>query len=121
MFCSVKRLFSALVVRPAAVNRLIHLSLNRPHPAVLRVSVEAGGCSGFKYNLSLVNLDSKSSDDELFSQDGCYVLVDKTSMIYLKECEIDFYEDMARSAFQVVSNNLATAKCGCGASFNIDF
>ncbi len=117
----IRRLFSTVVIRPAAVARLRFINQGRTEPVSLRVSVDAGGCSGFQYELSLVPADNKSTDDEFFSQDGCSVIVDKTSMFYLKDCEIDFFDEMASSSFKVVSNNLATGKCGCGASFNIDF
>ena len=112
---------SDLVLRKDALNRLKQMNSSRPNIVALRLKIESGGCSGFQYILDLVPLDSTTPDDKVIEQDGCTVLVDIASMPFVSNCEIDFKEDLIRAAFQVVKNEVASAKCGCGASFNIGF
>jgi len=83
--------------------------------ATLRVSVLAGGCSGFLYDLQF--LDSGSKEDLNFKQDGVNVGVDKKSMEMLDGIEIDFVDTLNESGFKFNNPNQAGG-CGCGKSFN---
>ena len=83
--------------------------------ATLRVSVLAGGCSGFLYDLQF--LDNPSKDDLNFKQDGVNIAVDKKSMEMLDNIEIDFIDTLNESGFKF-SNPNQSAGCGCGKSFN---
>ena len=58
-------------------------------------------------------------EDKVFQQDGQKVVVDEMSLSFLKECEIDYHQEMVRSSFRVVKNALADSSCGCGTSFSI--
>lgn len=80
----------------------------------LRISVVGGGCSGFQYDLSLV--DNGSENDEVYRFDDLPVFVDKTSLLYLKGTVVDFVNDLRGSGF-VFQNPNATSSCGCGHSF----
>jgi len=81
----------------------------------LRVGVVPGGCSGFSYDLELVN-DSKPTD-LTFEQDGVAILVDPMSAQYLKGVSIDFVSSVQGSGFKF-SNPNARSSCGCGSSFS---
>jgi len=87
----------------------------------IKLRVESGGCSGFQYIIDVVPSSSVANTDRLFEQSGCLIAIDDTSLGLVDSCEIDYTEDMVRSAFQVVKNDIAAAKCGCGSSFNIGF
>src|SRR5690349_8894888 len=63
----------------------------------LRVGVIPGGCSGFSYDLELVN-DTKPGDLN-FEQDGVSILVDPMSAQYLKGVSIDFVTSVQGSGF----------------------
>ena len=80
----------------------------------LRVSVQPGGCSGFKY--SLVIEDQSAEDDFVLENDGFKVFVDPFSAQYISGVTIDYVTSMQGSGFTFKNPN-ATGGCGCGSSF----
>lgn len=86
-------------------------------PAVggLRVSVQPGGCSGFKYGLLI---EDAAADDDLVVEQGEYkVFVDPFSAQYISGVVIDYVTSMQGSGF-TFKNPGATGGCGCGSSFS---
>jgi iron-sulfur cluster assembly accessory protein len=80
----------------------------------LRVSVQPGGCSGFRYGLLI---EEQSADDDLVvDQEGVKVFVDPFSAQYLNGVTIDYTTSMQGSGFTFKNPN-ATGGCGCGSSF----
>ncbi|KAH7855778.1 hypothetical protein Vadar_028738 [Vaccinium darrowii] len=84
---------------------------------MLRLSIEAGGCSGFQYNFSLD--DKTISDDRIFEKDGVKLVVDKISLDFVKGATVDYVEELIRSAFQVTTNPSAVGGCSCKSSFMV--
>jgi len=86
-------------------------------PAVggLRVSVQPGGCSGFKYGLLIE--DAAAEDDLVVDQEGFKVFVDPFSAQYINGVIIDYTSSMQGSGFTFKNPN-ATGGCGCGSSFS---
>jgi iron-sulfur cluster assembly protein len=80
----------------------------------LRVAVQPGGCSGFKY--SLVIEDKSAEDDFVLDNDGFKVFVDPFSAQYISGVTIDYVTSMQGSGFTFKNPN-ATGGCGCGSSF----
>ncbi len=80
----------------------------------LRVSVQPGGCSGFKYGLLIE--ETAAEDDVVFDQDGIKIFVDPFSAQYLSGVTIDYVTSMQGSGFTFKNPN-ATGGCGCGSSF----
>ena len=80
----------------------------------LRVSVQPGGCSGFRYGLLIE--EQAAEDDLILEQDGFKVLVDPFSAQYLNGVTIDYVSSMQGSGFTFKNPN-ATGGCGCGSSF----
>ena len=81
----------------------------------LRVSVQPGGCSGFKYGLLIE--DAAGEDDLVLDQTGFRVFVDPFSAQYLSGVVIDYVTSMQGSGFTFKNPN-STGGCGCGSSFS---
>ena len=81
----------------------------------LRVSVQPGGCSGFKYGLLIE--DQSAEDDVVLDQGGFKVFVDPCSAQYISGVVIDYTSSMQGSGF-TFNNPNATGGCGCGSSFS---
>ena len=77
-----------------------------------RISVQGGGCSGFKYNFSF---DAKiKKDDIVFKK----TIIDKNSLEIINGSVVDYKKEMIGNSF-VIENPKATSSCGCGLSFSI--
>ncbi|MEK6609513.1 MAG: iron-sulfur cluster assembly accessory protein, partial [Gemmatimonadota bacterium] len=75
-----------------------------------------GGCSGFKYEMSID--DAAMDDDVVLDLGGVRVFVDGFSAQYLNGVEVDYVTTMQNSGF-AFSNPNATGGCGCGTSFTV--
>ncbi|ABK45843.1 iron-sulfur cluster assembly accessory protein [Magnetococcus marinus MC-1] len=82
----------------------------------LRVGINSGGCSGFRYEVELCK--ALVDGDELITIDGVKIYTDPVSIPYIKGMTIDFKETMMESKF-VFDNPNASSSCGCGNSFEI--
>ena len=109
-------LASDIALTPAAAARVSFIAAKQGRPAILRLSVEGGGCSGFQYKFDLVG--TAASDDVVISKSGARVLIDPVSLEYLAGSEIDFVDDLIGASFKIQNPN-ATASCGCGTSFSL--
>lgn len=83
---------------------------------LLRLWVEAGGCSGLSYEMEFV--DQPKEKDVEFNFDGLVVLVDGRSMPYISGMTLDYSNKMVNGGFQF-SNPKAKRSCGCGTSFSV--
>lgn len=81
----------------------------------LRVSVQPGGCSGFRYGLLIE--DQPAEDDVVLEQSGVRIFVDPFSAQYLSGVTIDYVSSMQGSGFTFKNPN-ASGGCGCGSSFS---
>jgi iron-sulfur cluster assembly accessory protein len=99
-----------------AAKRIVAILRNEPAGAMLRVSVEGGGCSGFQYKFDIEH--NRADDDLMIARDGATVLIDPISLNYMAGAEVDFVDDLIGASFKV-NNPKATASCGCGTSFTI--
>lgn len=86
-----------------------------PEVGGLRVSVQPGGCSGFKYGLLIE--DQSAEDDLIVDQGEFRVFVDPFSAQYIQGVTIDYVSSMQGSGFTFKNPN-ATGGCGCGSSFS---
>lgn len=79
---------------------------------VFRISVDTGGCSGFKYNTEI----SLPRDDDIVVEPN--VVTDPASQPYFANLVVDYVDSIGFSGF-TFSNPDATSSCGCGLSFDI--
>ncbi len=84
------------------------LETNEPY---LRISIQGGGCSGFRYMFDFEQ--TKNEDDFEIGK----VLVDPVSAVYLEGATVDYVENLMGSEF--VINNPNATSCGCGSSFTV--
>lgn len=105
-----------LELTPAAAARVAAIAERQAKPAILRLSVEGGGCSGFQYKFGLA--DGVEVDDIRADTDGVTLVVDSVSMDLVSGARVDYVESLGGAAFRVDNPN-AAAGCGCGSSFAI--
>lgn len=105
-----------LTLTPAAAQRVAAIAAKQAKPAILRLSVEGGGCSGFQYRFGLS--DAAEADDLISETDGVKLVVDPISHDLVAGSTVDFVELLGGAAFKV-ENPQAAAGCGCGSSFGI--
>ena len=101
---------------PSAAARVAVIAGKQGKPAILRLSVEGGGCSGFQYKFGLADLPE--GDDLVIEQGGVRLLVDAVSLDLVAGSEVDYIESLGGAAFKVTNPNAASG-CGCGSSFAI--
>jgi iron-sulfur cluster insertion protein len=105
-----------LILSPSAATRVALIAAKQGKPAVLRLAVEGGGCSGFQYKFDLA--DGPAPDDAVSETDGVRLVVDPVSLDLIAGSTVDYVESLGGAAFKV-ENPQAAAGCGCGASFGI--
>ena len=77
-----------------------------------RISVQGGGCSGFKYNFSFD--DKITSNDSIFNK----TIIDKNSLKIIDGSIVDFKKELIGNSF-IINNPKASSSCGCGLSFSV--
>ena len=106
----------ALILTPSAAKRVAAVAARQGRPAILRLAVEGGGCSGFQYKFDLA--DAPEGDDTVSEVAGVKLVVDPISLDLIAGSTVDFVESLGGAAFKV-ENPQAAAGCGCGSSFGI--
>lgn len=105
-----------VTVTERAARRIQQVLAREPEGAMLRISVNGGGCSGFQYVFDIDR--TRAEDDVIIGANDAGVLVDPISLEYMQGSVIDFVDDLMGQAFKI-ENPQATASCGCGTSFAI--
>jgi len=105
-----------LTLTESAADRIGAIARKQGKPAILRLSVEGGGCSGFQYKFDLA--DTADADDAVSETAGVRLVVDPVSLELVAGSTVDFVESLGGASFKVENPN-AAAGCGCGSSFGI--
>jgi len=95
--------------------KAIRIKTGKPSDWVLSVSLEGGGCSGFKYNIDFIEPPEDESLYHFIEKSDLRVFCDKKSYIFLIGTEIDYEETLMMSGFKF-NTPMAKSKCGCGES-----
>ena len=107
---------TAPTLTDAAAARIAAIAEKQAKPAILRLSVEGGGCSGFQYRFGLA--EDMDDEDSISENAGVKLVVDAVSLDLVAGSTVDFVESLGGAAFRV-ENPQADAGCGCGSSFGI--
>ena len=105
-----------MTLSPSAAARVALIASKQGKPAILRLAVEGGGCSGFQYKFGLA--DAAEADDLVIERDGVQLLVDSVSLELIAGSTVDYIESLGGAAFKV-ENPQAASGCGCGSSFSV--
>lgn len=105
-----------IILTPNAAKRVALIAEKQKKPAILRLAVDGGGCSGFQYRFELS--DGVESDDTSVEEAGVTLVVDEISLDLVRGSAVDFVESLGGNAFQVTNPNAASG-CGCGSSFSV--
>ncbi len=105
-----------IAMTSSAAARVGKIAARQGKPAMLRLSVEGGGCAGFQYRFGLAEL--VGADDVTVETDGVRLVVDEVSLDLVRGSVVDYVESLGGAAFQV-RNPQAASGCGCGTSFSI--
>ena len=107
-----------LSVTERAAQQVLHIIRHNklPEQSGLRAAVVQGGCSGFNYQVEIVEAPHPS--DLILERHGARIFVDPESTHAITGMTIDWKSSMQESRF-VFDNPNATGTCGCGVSFSI--
>jgi iron-sulfur cluster assembly accessory protein len=103
-------------VTDTAVNAIKNAISGSKEPVEgLRIMVQAGGCSGYKYMMGLVQ--AAEPGDVTVERGGVKVFVDEKSAPLLAGVVLDFSVSMDGAGF-TFNNPNAQSSCSCGKSFS---
>jgi iron-sulfur cluster assembly protein len=105
-----------MTLTDAAAARLHALYEKGQQGKLLRIGVAAKGCSGMSYDMSWA--DAPAPTDELVTQHGLTVLVDRKASLFLIGTVMDYEVKALVSGF-TFSNPNEKGRCGCGESFHV--
>ncbi|MCH9851911.1 MAG: iron-sulfur cluster assembly accessory protein [Alphaproteobacteria bacterium] len=83
---------------------------------MLRISVKAGGCSGYQYEFLLDN-KSDAAKDDFVTHGDVSLLLDNISAGFLTNAIVDYQKKLSGESFHIINPN-AVNSCGCGVSFS---
>jgi len=92
---------ASVTISERAARRIGEILKSEGEGAMLRISVEGGGCSGFQYKFDVER--AQADDDMVIAREGAVVLVDPASVPFLAGSEVDFVDDLIGASFRVVN------------------
>ena len=95
-----------------AKNEIDRILVEKSPKTYFRISVQGGGCSGFKYNFSFD--DKVNKNDNIFDK----AIIDINSLKVISGSVVDFKKELIGNSF-VINNPQASSSCGCGLSFSV--
>lgn len=105
-----------ITLTSSAAARVAAIAARQGKPAILRLAVDGGGCSGFQYKFELAG--DVAADDAVAETGDARLVVDAISLDLVRGCAVDYVESLGGAAFKVENPNAASG-CGCGSSFAI--
>ena len=91
--------------------------INANNSLGIRISLKDSGCSGFAYQLDLI--DDLDENDLTGEVNGVNLFIHEKSFIFLKGTKLDFVKKNLNQELVFLNPNVS-AECGCGESFNFN-
>jgi len=91
--------------------------INANNSLGIRISLKDSGCSGFAYQLDLI--DDLDENDLTGEVNGVNLFIHDKSFIFLKGTKLDFVKKNLNQELVFLNPNVS-AECGCGESFNFN-
>src|ERR1043165_9630634 len=98
----------SVTISQSAARRIGEILKSEQEGAMLRVTGEGGGCSGFQYKFDITR--DRAEDDLVLTRENAVVLIDPVSVNYMAGSQIDFVDDLIGQSFKI-NNPQATASC----------
>ena len=95
--------------------KMLEQAFGEDRSMALLVGVLSGGCSGYMYDLQIV--DNTDIDCQELAVSGFRILVPNSSSHLLNGIEIDYEDRLMGGGFKINNPN-AQSSCGCGESFS---
>ena len=105
-----------ITLTDSAAARIVELTVGEHAGQALRLTVDAGGCSGFEYKYSFAA--EAGVDDETFGTGPARLVIDRVSLGLLDGATLDYKRELMGAHFKIVNPNAASG-CGCGNSFSV--
>lgn len=103
-------------ITPEAVAQALAMAKEQGIPALMRLGVRGGGCTGFSYVFEFT--EDQRANDIVLDTDGLRLVCDPKSLRVLKGMEIDYASGLLQGGFRF-SNPNAKRNCSCGESFSL--
>jgi len=109
-----------ITIEQSAIDKIVDLYAEESDSEIkgLRMYVEGGGCSGFKYGFTWENTISDSDFALDLEGTELKVIVDAHSNQYLEGSTVAYNKTLTAEQFQI-SNPSTSSSCGCGSSFAV--
>ncbi|MDP6865220.1 MAG: iron-sulfur cluster assembly accessory protein [Candidatus Poseidoniaceae archaeon] len=105
---------SAMLTITDKAKEMLNGAFGEDRSQALLVGVLSGGCSGYMYDLQVV--ESTEQDCQELMIDGFRVLIPNATSHLLDGIEIDYVDRLMGGGFKINNPN-ASSSCGCGESF----
>ena len=105
-----------ITVTKTAINQMKNL-LTKHNAKAVFLSLNSGGCNGFKYELEpFYKNDKLEKNDVTEIVDNVPIHICGKGLMYILGTNIDYQSDFVGERF-VFTNSSIQSKCGCGVSF----
>ncbi|MDO8625686.1 MAG: iron-sulfur cluster assembly accessory protein [Candidatus Diapherotrites archaeon] len=98
-----------------AAEKIRELQAKQSKVGGLRLAAMPGGCSGYSYGLAFE--EKPTQNDEVVTEKGVNVYIDKYMLAMLKGVRVDYIDTLQGAGFKIHNPN-AKSTCGCGQSFS---
>lgn len=106
----------SITLTPSAIKHMVSEVAKKDGANAVRIAVKPSGCSGYMYEMELV--DAPQENDVTIKTGDLIVYVDQESLPVLQGTELDYVKQGLNAILQFRNPN-ATSECGCGESFSV--